>query len=147
MNATHVMKLAGIAVLFLVINVAISYLMVAVYSHLINPGQTQAFYESFAQKYAPYSSIIAGMPVLFFMVWRFCRRYNLQLARHSALGIWGIYSLIDLTIVFAAGVAGKLAVLVAISTITKLAAAWLGASMGVRNEASVNEIKDTSLQT
>ncbi len=130
MNPLHLLKLFGLAVLFLVINVAFSFVVVAVYSHLINPGLDVAFYEAFAQKAAPWSSILFGMPLMFFMCWQFCRNLEPGLARKSVLGIWGIYTIIDLAVVFSVGVDGKLGMLVAISTMSKLVAAWLGARAG-----------------
>ena len=130
MNTTYLLKLTGLALLFMIINVGVSFLVVAFYAYLINPGHPPEFYQEFATVYAPYSSIFAGMPLLFLICWWFTRGKTLKNARKAALGIWLIYTVIDLSIVFSAGMTQRLAVLVAISTVTKLLAAWVGASVG-----------------
>lgn len=133
MKSFYLLKIAGLAVLFLVINVAFSFVVVAVYSHMINPGHDAAFYEAFAQRAAPWSSIFFGMPLMFFFCWRLCRKLDLEMARTSALGLWAIYTIIDFAIIFSVGVDTKLGILVAISTITKLVAAWFGANAGAKS--------------
>ena len=134
MNTTYLLKLTGLALLFMVINVGVSILVVAFYAYLINPGHPPEFYEEFATVYAPYSSIFAGMPLLFLICWWFTWGQTWAFARQSALGIWLIYTVIDLSVVFASGMTQRLAVLVAISTVTKFLAAWFGARMGAKSQ-------------
>lgn len=63
-------KLIGLAMLTMIILVIISILEVAVYSHLINPGQEITVYETHASQSAPYVSGIFGF-IIFFLVARF----------------------------------------------------------------------------
>lgn len=63
-------KLIGLAILTMIILVIISILEVAVYSHLINPGQEITVYETHASQSAPYVSGIFGF-IIFFLVARF----------------------------------------------------------------------------
>lgn len=56
--------------LTMIILVIISILEVAVYSHLINPGQEITVYETHASQSAPYVSGIFGF-IIFFLVARF----------------------------------------------------------------------------
>ncbi|MBK8051955.1 MAG: hypothetical protein IPK35_01410 [Saprospiraceae bacterium] len=63
-------KLIGLAILTMIILVSISILEVAVYSHLINPGQEITVYETHASQSAPYVSGIFGF-IIFFLVARF----------------------------------------------------------------------------
>ena len=69
MKVSHVLKLIGATILYLVVNVGISFLYVAFYAFVINPGQPPEFYQEYAAIAAPYSSIIAGMPLMFFLCW------------------------------------------------------------------------------
>ncbi len=134
MNTVHLLKLTGLALLFMVINVGVSILVVAFYAYWVNPGHPPEFYEQFASTYAPYSSIFAGMPLLFLITWWFTRGRALNHALQSATGIWLIYTIIDLVVVFTSGMTSRLAVFVVISTLAKLLAAWLGARAGAANQ-------------
>lgn len=105
-------------------NVAFTFLYMVLYGHVIDPGHEQAYYEAHAQIAAPYCSIVAGMPIMFFVGW--------WLGIRESLIVWLLYTVIDLGIVIALGHAGKLGVLVAASVLTKLGAAWLGALFAQR---------------
>lgn len=63
-------KLLGMAFLTMVILVIISFLEVAVYSYLVNPGHEMPVYEAHAQFTAPYISGIFGF-IVFFLVLRY----------------------------------------------------------------------------
>lgn len=110
----------------MIVNVLISVLWVAVYSFLINPGQDEAFYQEYAKRSAPYSSIIAGMPLMFLAGrWigsKFARANSVK----AALLVWLKYFLIDLIVIVAAGALEQIALLFTISFVTKFAAAYLG---------------------
>ena len=62
-----ILKLIGLAILTMITLVVISFLEVAVYSYLINPGQQQNVYEAHANNSAPYISGIFGIIVFFFV--------------------------------------------------------------------------------
>ena len=79
---------------------------------------------------APYSSILAGMPLMFIMCWWLSSHWGPDLAFKSVLGIWIIYVIIDLSVLVAAGMTSRLAILSAISLVTKLLAALSGAKIG-----------------
>ena len=108
------------------VNVAVSVLWVAVYSHGINPGHDAAFYQEYAQWVAPYSSILAGAVIVFFACRILGRRWEPGFAVTAALAVWVTYTVLDLAVVFAVGMTGRLALLGGISHLTKLAAAYLG---------------------
>jgi hypothetical protein len=110
----------------MIVNVLISVLWVAVYSFLINPGQDQAYYQAYAQMSAPYSSIIAGMPLMFLAGRWIGSKFPKANGIKAALLVWLIYFLIDLTVIVAAGALAQIAFLFAISFVTKFAAAYLG---------------------
>lgn len=127
--------IVGTALVVMVVNVAISFLYVAVYSYVISPGHDIAHYQAHAQFSAPYSSIIAGMPLMFLAGRWIGRRGTPDVAVQAALGVWLVYAAIDLAIVIPAGTA-RLIPLVIVSLLTKLAAAYLGGRAGTRRGAS-----------
>ena len=73
------------------VNVLISVLYVVVYSYLIDPGHDAEYYQAHAQVAAPYSSIIAGIPLMFvagrWLGSKFSRGNSVQ----AALLMWLIY--------------------------------------------------------
>ncbi len=110
----------------MIVNVLISVLYVVVYSILIDPGHDEAYYQAHAQMAAPYSSIIAGMLLIFLAGRWIGGKFPKGNSVKAALLVWLIYFTIDLTIVAAAGALTQIAVLFAISFVTKFAAAYLG---------------------
>ena len=92
----------GAAIVVLVVNVAVSFLWVGIYSYAINPKQTQQYYQEYAQVAAPYSSIIAGAPLMFLMCWRVGRWWEADFAVKAALLVWLVYAVIDLLVMVAA---------------------------------------------
>jgi len=115
-----------IALSVMVANISISVLYMGVYSFLIDPGHDQAYYQAHAQASAPYSSIIAGMPLMFLAGRWIGYKFPKDNSVKAALAVWLVYFLIDLTIVAAAGALGGIAFLFSISFVTKLAAAYFG---------------------
>jgi len=99
---------------------------VAVYSLLIDPGHDQVYYEAHAQVAAPYSSIIAGIPLMFLAGRWIGSKFSKGNSVKAALLMWLVYFVLDLAAVAASGAIGQIAVLFAISFATKLGAAYLG---------------------
>lgn len=138
MTIRRLVQLLGATLLVLIINVALSVLWVAVYSYLIEPGHDAAFYEAYAQRSAPYSSIIVGMPLVYLFgrwVGRWGRR---EAPLRNALTLWALYAGIDLAITGAAGAIGPLAPFIAVSIATKGVAAYLAgrAEMAARGQGA-----------
>lgn len=128
LNVSRIAWLVGIAIVVMVANVAASILYMVVYGYLINPGHEKQFYDYHVQVAAPYCSIVAGIPLMFLAGWWTCSWWDGEFAVKSALTIWLTYAIIDLIIVFASGVTSRwVALLVAVSILTKLAAVYLGA--------------------
>ncbi|HVF72945.1 MAG TPA: hypothetical protein VM940_15185 [Chthoniobacterales bacterium] len=114
------------ALAVLILNVLIHILYMVVYSYLINPGHDMAYYEAHAKFSAPYSSIVFGMPLMFFVCRWVARKFAPESSMTAALLVWVVYFLIDITALLSAGELGKLALLFAISFATKFAAAYFG---------------------
>jgi hypothetical protein len=120
--------LVGVALLVLVVNVAASILYMVVYSYVIDPGHEAQYYNDHIQVAAPYCSIVAGIPLMFLASWWVGGWWEGQFAIKAALGIWLAYAVIDIGVLLAAGLlTPRMAVLSAVSLLTKLAAVYLGA--------------------
>ena len=96
------------------------------YSYLISPGRDMAYYQAHAQFSAPYTSIVVGMLLMFFVCRWMGQKFAAESSITAALLIWLVYVVIDITLVVVAGGAGELALVLVISYATKLAAAYLG---------------------
>lgn len=115
------------AIALLIVNVAISYVVVAVYAYLIEPGHENAFYEAAAQEIAPWSSVIFGI-LLFFLAGRYFARRNPE--RNGivfALAIAASYAAIDIAIILSLGAFSSIAAIFVLSMTTKALAGYLGA--------------------
>lgn len=110
----------------MIVNVLISILYVLVYSFLIDPGHDQPYYEAYAQVAAPYSSIVAGIPLMFLAGRWIGSKFPKGNSVKAALLVWFVYFVLDLAIIAAAGALAQIALLFTISFATKFGAAFLG---------------------
>lgn len=127
LGALDSLKALLTAIGILVINVAVSFLVVAIYASLIEPGRDDGFYEAAAQQISPWSSVVAGLFLFFFVAYLMAKRAPDRSAIGFAIAIWIFYAIIDLTIIVSQDALGSLAFVVSISLITKLVAAVVGA--------------------
>ena len=107
--------------------IIISIVCVAVYSYAIHPGETQAFYESFARASGPWVSLIAGGPV-FYLFARWIRRRAPSAALRTAMAMAGFYLGIDVSVLLL-WPGDDVAVLPFVigGFLLKVAGAWFGA--------------------
>jgi hypothetical protein len=126
----------GAAILVMAINVGVSFLYVAIYSHLINRGHDGQYYQEYAKKVAPYSGIAAGIPLMFLMCWWVGSWWDAGFAVKAAILVWLVYAVIDVLVLIGAGmskrVPTRLVVLTTIALIAKLAASYLGGVVSSR---------------
>jgi hypothetical protein len=124
-------KAAGLSIAILVVNVLISFAVVAIYSWAIAPGHDAAFYEAAAQRIAPWSSVVFGAP-LFYVACAFAaRRRPARSAVAFAGSCFAVYALIDLSMLLAAGAVSSMLGAVSVSLATKLIGALAGARAGL----------------
>jgi hypothetical protein len=123
-----ILKLIGLAILTMITLVIISFIEVAVYSYLINPGQEQSVYEAHANSSAPYISAIFGF-VVFFLVARYWKKKEYQNVLKLIILFPVIYVLLDIIIITAAGV--KWSDFILVFTIAN-AAKFLGSYLGYK---------------
>ena len=119
MTFGRVAALAALALGVMAVNVAVSILYMVVYSHAIDPGHEKAYYEAHIRIAAPYCSIVAGIPLMFLVGW--------WVGMRPALVVWLVYAVIDVAILAVSGPTWKIGALAAVSLLTKLVSAYLGA--------------------
>ncbi|MFN0188002.1 MAG: hypothetical protein ACKVQV_04815 [Bacteroidia bacterium] len=98
-----ILKLIGLAILTMIALIIVSFLEVAVYSYLINPGQEHSIYNEHANYSAPYISGIFGF-IIFFLVARYWKKKEYSNVFKLAILFPLIYVLLDIAIITAAGV-------------------------------------------
>jgi hypothetical protein len=98
---------------------------VAIYSYLIHPGETQAYYENYAQSASPIVSVVIGIPYWFFAC-RWVGRKAGTRAVPMCLWAWLILFIIEMPLFLMAQPQDVNWSMVAISHATKLLAAYLG---------------------
>ena len=119
MTLGRVAALAGLALGVMAANVAVSIPYMVVYSYAIAPGHAKAYYEAHVRIAAPYCSIVAGVPLMFLVGW--------WVGMWPAILVWLVYTLVDVAALAASGLTLRLGALVAVSFLTKLVSAYLGA--------------------
>lgn len=126
MKALDVLKAFGVALGIMVVNVAISFGVVAVYSMFIDPGHPEAYYQKAAAEWlAPWSSIAFGW-LLFFFATRIASRHPARDALAFALTVFGIYAAIDVGVIAAVGGLAQYGPIIGVSLSTKLVGAVAG---------------------
>ena len=127
------LKSVGFAVASMALNVAVAFLWVFIYSTFIAPGQSEAAYEAYAMRVAPWSSVIAGIPILFAAGWLLARWHGGGWRTGLCAGI--AYVVIDATMLLSLGLLLDFLAVVVWSFTTKLAAAALGGALAGRRLA------------
>ena len=111
--------LTGLALGVMAVNVAVSILYMVVYAYAIDPGHDQAYYEAHVKIAAPYSSIVAGIPLMFLVGW--------WVSMRPAILVWLVYAFVDVAALAVSGPTLRIGAFVAVSLLTKLVSAYLGA--------------------
>ena len=120
MTLGRVAALAGLALGVMAVNVAITILYMVVYGYVIDPGHEKEYYDAHVQIAAPYCSIVAGIPLFLIVGW--------WVGMWPAIVVWLVYALVDVVAFAATGPTLRMGALVAVSLLTKLASACLGAT-------------------
>lgn len=136
MQPMMIVKAIAAALAIMIVNMAISYLAVAVYSYLINPGHDTAFYEEAAESIILWSAVLAGLVLFFIAGYIFAKRRPDRNAVKFGVFIWGGYFLIEIVSITAVGIDADdllpMFGIVSLSLITKLGAIIAGAKLGAR---------------
>lgn len=134
MTLGRLVLLVGVALLVLVVNLAASFLYMVVYGYLIDPGHEEQYYRDHIQVAAPYCSIVAGIPLMFLAGWWVGSWWGGELGAKAALVVWLAYALIDWSVLIAAGLTRRIALLATLSFLTKLGAVYLGSVVAGRGD-------------
>ena len=110
----------------MILNIACAFAWVAIYSHLVAPGQGEAAYQAYALRAVPWSAVIAGVPILLGAGWLLARWHGGGWRTGIVAGV--AYMLIDIASQLAMGALGAMPGITALSNLSKLlASAWGGA--------------------
>jgi hypothetical protein len=120
----------GLGLLAMLLNVLVAFAWVFFYSVAIAPGHDGAFYQAYAQRVAPISGIVAGIPIFVAAGWLAARGPG---ADRAALLPAASYILLDLLLLGISGLWPALGLL-ALSYLTKVAAAWGGGRLVTRQK-------------
>jgi hypothetical protein len=119
-----------------VAQIAAAFAWVALYSYLIHPGETPAFYQCYAGVASPWVSVVAGTPI-FYLVCRWIGSRFPARAWPTAMALFGLFVLLDLTLTLSVGVPSpRLVGFMAASYLLKLPACHLAGRRAARNEAA-----------
>ena len=120
-----------------VAQIAAAFAWVALYSYLIHPGETAAYYQRYAQEAGPWVSLVAGTPI-FYLVCRWIgSRGAARTAWPTAMALFALFVVVDLALSLAAGApSSRLVGFLASSYLLKLLACHLGGRSAARNEVS-----------
>ena len=108
-----------------IVMIAAAFGWVAIYSYLIHPGESPAFYKQYAMVASPWVSLITGIPIFYF-VCRWIGSHSPARAWPTAMAIFGIFFAVDLVLMFAAGSAQVSLLFLAINYVAKFFACHFG---------------------
>ena len=135
MNRRDFIVIPAAAVAVMVLNVAISFGVVWLYSSFLNPGHSAAYYEAYAMRVAPISSVIAGIPLMFAAGFLIARsrpgRRGLLVAAAAAF----LYIIVDTAVLLSVDAGQGVWMWAALSHATKLLSALAGARLGMSRSA------------
>ena len=108
-----------------------AFAWVAIYSYLINPGHDSPYYQNYAEFASPIVSIVVGIPYLFFAS-RWVGRKAGTRAVATSLWIWFILFIIDVLLILVGRPNAYIGVMLALSHVTKMLAAYFGGKAALR---------------
>lgn len=112
--------------------IAATFAWVALYSYLVHPGETPAFYQGYAQEAGPWVSLLAGTPI-FYLTCRGIGSRDPSRSWATAIALFGLFAVVDFALVLAAGTPSpRTLAFVAASYPLKLLACHLGGRHAAR---------------
>jgi hypothetical protein len=116
--------------------IAATFAWVALYSYLVHPGETPAFYQRYAQVAGPWVSLLAGTPI-FYLVCRWIGSRVPSRAWPTAMALFGLFVLVNFALILSAGTPSlRILGFVAASYLLKLLACHLGGWSAARREVA-----------
>jgi hypothetical protein len=108
---------------------------VAIYSYLISPGHDLPYYQKHAEFASPIVAVALGIPY-FFLACRWIGRKAGTRAVAAAVWVWFIVFLIDVLLILVGGLNAYVGVMLTISHLTKMLAAYFGGKAALRDVLS-----------
>ena len=121
--------IASAAIIVMILNIAISFVWVWVYATFIDKGHDNEYYEEYAQRSAPHSSMVAGFPLMVGAAFFLGSLWEPEFAMTAALTMWLVYTVLDVAIVALSKPEAKFWRIVVISQAIKLGGAVMGAML------------------
>ena len=113
-----------------------AFAWVAIYSYLINPGHDMPYYQKHAEFASPLVSVAVGIPYFFFAC-RWVGRKAGTRALATSLWVWFIIFIIDVLLILVGGPNAYIGAMLALSHLTKMAAAYFGGKAALKPPLSV----------
>ena len=114
-----------------------AFVWVGIYSYLIHPGEDFSYYQNHAQFASPIVSVAVGIPY-FFLACRWLGRKAGTRAVATSLWVWFIIFMIDTLLILVAGLNAYIGVMLAISHVTKMLAAYFGGKAALRDVVNLS---------
>lgn len=112
--------------------IAAAFAWVALYSYLVHPGETPAFYQRYAQVASLRVSLLAGTPI-FYLICRWIGSKVPSRAWPTAMALFVLFVLFDLALVLSAGTPSpRVLGFMAANYLLKLLACHLGGRSAAR---------------
>ena len=109
-----------------------AFAWVAIYSYLISPGHDFPYYQEHAEFASPIVSVVVGIPYFFFAC-RWVGRKAGTRAVATSLWVWFILFIIDVLLILVGGLNAYNGVMLALSHVTKMVAAYFGGKAALRD--------------
>ncbi|HJQ35572.1 MAG TPA: hypothetical protein VKB93_00390 [Thermoanaerobaculia bacterium] len=116
---------------------AAAFAWVALYSYLVHPGETPAFYQRYAQMAGPWVSLLAGTPIFYFVCRWIASRVRISQAWPTAMALFGLFVLVDFALILSMTPSPRILGFTAASYLLKFVACHLGARSVHRTEVAV----------
>lgn len=116
--------LAGVLIAEIIM-IAAAFAWVAIYSHLIHPGEALSFYQQYAALASPWVSLVVGVPT-FYLICRRIGRKTPESSLPTAMVFFGFYLVIDLSLFLVAGTGTLSALFVVLNYSFKFGACYRG---------------------
>jgi hypothetical protein len=117
------------------VEIAAAFGWVAIYSYLLHPGESAAFYQQYALRASPWVSLVAGCPIFYFAC-RWIGSRSPSRARPTAMGLFAIYCLLDAPITLLGDSPFLHAWFMAINYSVKFLACYLGGRIAARDQVA-----------
>jgi len=121
-----------VTVTAMLLNVLFHVTYMVIYSHILKRGHPPNHYHDHAQRSAPWSSVLLGMPLMYFAGIFVSSQVSADILLAPILfSIWGLYLTIDVGILFMLRVPRRMLAIASLSHSTKLIAILYGGGGGV----------------